>query len=261
MKAKMTTSSSTSVIQNPQKSSQFSGCLVTALVILFANFGIYELISGSIVAYIFSSAHMMSLFNIGVLSIIICQSFIYFFLVFRLKRQHWFFSLVLMALVWFLLPLALRFTINTSTARVRNDGYSMGATLPDGSYILVDRLAYQQNDLQRGDIVIFIFPLDTQQELLKRVIGLPGDVVSINKGQVSINGVSINEPYVSEKATYAGEWTVPKGEYFVLGDNRPNSSDSHTWGFVPRENIIGKAVWIYFPFASFGKIVDVNFPQ
>lgn len=134
----------------------------------------------------------------------------------------------------------------------------METTLSDGNYILVDKLTYQQNDLQRGDIVIFRFPLDTKQELLKRVIGLPGDVVSINEGQVSINGASINEPYVSEKATYTGEWTVPKGEYFVLGDNRPNSSDSHAWGFVPHENIIGKAVWIYFPPPNFGEIVDVN---
>ena len=132
--------------------------------------------------------------------------------------------------------------------------------MSDGNYILVDKLAFPQNDLQRGDIVIFRFPVNTKQELLKRVIGLPGDVVSINEGQVSINGASNNEPYVSEKATYTGEWTVPKGEYFVLGDNRPNSSDSHNWGFLSRENIIGKAVWIYFPPPNFGEIVDVNFP-
>ena len=256
----MTISSSPPVIQNPPKSSWASGCIITALVVLFAVLGVYNLIYGSIIAYVFSSAHMLSLVNITVILIIACDCLIYFFLVFRIKRQHWLISLALLAVVWLVFPLLLNLLINTSTARVRFDGNSMGTTLSDGNYILVDKLAYQQNNLQRGDIVIFRFPLDPKQELLKRVIGLPGDVVSINEGQVSINGVSINEPYVSEKATYTGEWIVPKGEYFVLGDNRPNSSDSHSWGFLPRENIIGKAVWIYFPPPIFGKIVDVNFP-
>ena len=256
----MTTSSSPSVVQNPPKSSWFSGCVITALVILFAILGIYDLVFGSIIIYVFSSAQMFSPASIAIILIIACDCFIYFFLVFRIKRQHWLISLALLVVVWLILPLPLRLLINTSTARVRVDGYSMGTTLSDGNYILVDRLAYQQNDLQRGDIVVFRFPLEPKQELLKRVIGLPGDVVSINEGQVSINGASINEPYLSKKATYAGEWIVPKGEYFVLGDNRPDSSDSHSWGFVPRENIIGKAVWIYFPPPNFGKIVDVNFP-
>jgi signal peptidase I len=84
-------------------------------------------------------------------------------------------------------------------------------------------------------------------------------VVSIDQGKVSINGSPINEPYISAKATYTGEWNIPEGDYLVLGDNRPDSSDSHNWGFVPRESIVAKAVWIYFPFAQFGKIVDVNF--
>ena len=204
---------------------------------------------------------MFSPVNIAIVLIIAVECFIYFFLVFRVKRQHWLISLAVVALVWVILPLLLNLLLNISTARVRNDGYSMGTTLPDGSYILVDRLAYQQNDLQRGDIVIFRFPPDPEQDMLKRVIGLPGDVVSINDGQVSINGSSINEPYVSEKATYVGEWIVPKGEYFVLGDNRQILQDSHSWGFVPRGNIIGKAVWIYLPFDHFGKIIDVNFAQ
>jgi len=256
----MTISSSPPVVQNPPKSSWISGCIVTALIILFTILGIYNLVFVSVIAYVFSSAHMLSPTNIAIIFIIVSNCLIYFFLVFRIKRQHWLISLALLVVVWLVLPLPLNLLINTSTARVRSNGYSMGATLSDGNYILVDKLAYQQNDLQRGDIVIFRFPLDTKQELLKRVIGLPGDVVSINEGQVSINGAFINEPYVSEKATYTGEWTVPKGEYFVLGDNRPNSSDSHAWGFLPRENIIGKAVWIYFPPPNFGKVVDVHFP-
>jgi len=255
----MTISSSPPVVQNPPKSSWISGCIVTALIILFAILGIYNLVFGSVIAYVFASAHMLSPANIAIVFIIACNCLIYFFLVFRIKRQHWLISLAVLVMIWLVLPLPLNLLINSSTARVRNDGNSMETTFSNGSYILVDRLAYQQNDLQWGDVVVFRFPLDPNQDLLKRVIGLPGDVVSINEGQLSINGASINEPYVSEKATYTGEWIVPKGEYFVLGDNRPNSSDSHSWGFVPRENIIGKAVWIYFPPPNFGKIVDVNF--
>ena len=254
----MTISSSTPVVQNPPKSSWFYGCVITALVVLFAILGIYNLVFGSVIAYVFSSTRMLSLNNIAIVFIIVFNCLIYFFLAFRIKRQHWLISLALLAAVWLVFPLLLNLLINNSTARVRFDGNSMETTLSDGNYILVDKLAYQQNDLQRGDIVIFRFPLDTKQELLKRVIGLPGDVVSINEGRVSINGTSTNEPYISEMATYTGEWTVPKGEYFVLGDNRPNSSDSHAWGFVPRENIIGKAAWIYFPPPNFGEIVDVN---
>lgn len=257
----MTISNSTPAVQDPQKSSWISGCVITALVVLFAILGVYELVYGFIIAYVLSSTHMLSLVNIAIMFIIACDCLIYFFLAFHIKRQHWLISLALLSVVWLVFPLLLNLLINTSTSRVRNDGYSMETTLSNGSYILVDKLAYLQNDLQRGDIVIFRFPVDPKHELVKRVIGLPGDVVSIHEGQVSINGTSINEPYISEKATYAGDWTVPRGEYFVLGDNRPDSSDSHAWGFVPRENIIGKAVWIYFPFNRFGKIIDANFPK
>jgi signal peptidase I len=136
----------------------------------------------------------------------------------------------------------------------------MAETLPGESYILVDKLAYQQNTPRRGDIVYFNLPMDPEQGMMKRVIGLPGEAVLIDQGRVSINGTPIDEPYISKKAPYSGEWEIPTGQYFVLGDNRPDSSDSHNWGFVPRENITGKAVWIYFPFDSFGEILDDNFP-
>ena len=135
----------------------------------------------------------------------------------------------------------------------------MGKTLPDGSYILADRLAYQQKTPQRGDIVIFALPMDTKQEMIKRVIGLPGETVAIKDGVVTINNAPINESFITEPPLYSGEWTVPKGQYFVLGDNRNNSADSHSWGFLPQENIIAKAVWIYYPLANFGKIESVIF--
>jgi len=230
--------------------------MVTALVILFAILGIYDLVFGSIIAYVFSSAHMLSLVNIAIVLIIACDCFIYFFLVFRIKRQHWFISLALLAVVWLVLPLSLRLLINISTVRVRIDGVAMGTTLPNGIYILADRLAYQQNDPQRGDIVVFSFPLDPNQNLLKRVIGLPGETITVEDGTLTINGTSLEEPYITAPPLYNGTWVVPEGHYFVLGDNRNESKDSHQWGFLPRENIIAKAVWIYYPLAHFGKIGD-----
>ena len=255
----MTTSKSNPVIPKPQKSSWLSGCFVTALIILFAILGIYNFVSGSIIAYVFSSAGMFSFANTAVVLIIFFECVVYFFLVFRIKKQHWLISLVLVALVWFVLPLPLSSLINTSSARVRNDGFSMANTLSDGSYILADRLAYQQNPPQRGDIVFFTLPMDPQQDMVKRVIGLPDETIVIKDGVVRINDVPLDEPYVTESPMYNGEWTVPKGQYFVLGDNRNNSSDSHSWGFLPQENILAKAVWIYYPLENFGKIVDVNF--
>jgi signal peptidase I len=256
----MTTSSPTPVVKNPPKSSWVSGCMVTTLVILFAILGIYNLIFGSAIAYVFSSARMLSPATLAIVLIIACDSLIYFFLAFRIKRQHWLISLALLAVVWLVLSLPLRLLINTATARVRVDGYAMGTTLPDGSYILADRLVYQQSEPQRDDIIIFRFPLDPREDLIKRVIGLPGESIAVKDGTVTINGTPLEEPYITAPPLYNGTWVVPEGQLFVLGDNRNDSRDSHQWGFLPRENIIAKAVWIYYPLDHFGKIVDVNFP-
>lgn len=255
----MTTPSFPVAQQKPSKSSGISGCVVTGFAIFLAILGAYDLVFGSVSAYIFSSAHMLSPTNITILLIIACDCFIYFFLAFRVKRQHWLFSLALLGMVWLIFPLPLRAIINTSTARVRNDGYSMGASLPDKSYILADKLVYRQSDPQRSDIVIFSFPSDLKQSLIKRVIGLPGETIVVQDGIVTINGALLEEPYVTDPPLYNGTWVVPDGQYFVLGDNRNESRDSHQWGFLPREHIIAKAVWIYYPLDHFGRIVDVNY--
>jgi signal peptidase I len=254
----MTTSTPSPIVQSPPKASWLSGCLLTALIILFAILGIYELVWGSILAYVFSSAGILSLLNIGIVFIVLCQSFIYFFLAVRIKRQHWLFSLAVVAVVWFILPLVLSLMINSSTARVRHDGYSMGTTLPNQSYILADRLAYLENDPQRGDIIIFHFPLNPEEDLIKRVIGLPGEIIEVQDGIVTVNSTPLDESYITEPPAYNGKWVVPAGQYFVLGDNRNDSRDSHQWGFLPHENIIAKAIWIYLPLDHFGKIDDGN---
>lgn len=259
----MAASNSLSIESKSTRPNWLSGCL-TILAILFVIPGIWNLITGSILAYVFLSAEMLSPATIAVLLIIASSCIIYFILAFRLKRQHWAISLTLLALVWLVLPLALPWLINLATMRIRTNGFGMMPTMPNGSYVLVDRQAYQPRQLpQRGDIVIFQFPSLSSPNsviLAKRIIGLPGEVVTVSEGQVSIDGTDINEPYIFAQATYSGKWIIPEGQFFVLGDNRPDSKDSHQFGVIPRESILGKAVWIYWPLSNFGEIAGSNFP-
>lgn len=137
--------------------------------------------------------------------------------------------------------------INALTARIRVDGFSMEPSLHTGEFILVNKLAYRLDSPQRGDIIVFNFPGDPGQEYIKRVIGLPGDQVVVANRKVTVNGQTLDEPYILQPPKYRGAWEVPAGQYFVLGDNRNNSSDSHNWGGVPEQNIIGKALFVYWP--------------
>lgn len=138
--------------------------------------------------------------------------------------------------------------INFASARVRVDGFSMVPTLQDGEFLFVNKLSYKFDDPQRGDIIVFHYPPDPyRQDLIKRVIGLPGDVVVINDKQVSVNGQILSEPYIAEDPQYHGEWVVPKDNLFVLGDNRNDSSDSHVWGLLPMNLVVGKSIFIYWP--------------
>ncbi len=155
-----------------------------------------------------------------------------------------------------LLSAVLFLAINALSARVRVDGFSMNPTLQDGEFVLVNRLAYRVGAPQRGDIIVFHFPIDpTSQDLIKRVIGLPGDRITVSNGVVSVNGQALIEPYIAAPPLYSGRWEVPAGELFVMGDNRNDSSDSHSWGFLPMKEIIGKSVLIYWPFTEW-KVID-----
>lgn len=146
-----------------------------------------------------------------------------------------------------ILAVILYFGINAISARVRVDGLSMVPTLQHGEYVLVSRLAYKTGEPQRGDIIVFSLPMDESQDLIKRVIGLPGETISIHNGMVSINGDVLEESYIAQSPIYNGEWAVSEGQLFVLGDNRNDSKDSHQWGLLPIENVIGKALLIYWP--------------
>jgi len=156
-----------------------------------------------------------------------------------------------------LLATVLFLVINALTARVRVEGSSMLPTLQDGNFVLVNRLSYTLGEPQRGDIIVFHFEL-TRQDLIKRVIGLPGDEVRIANGVVYVNGVALLEPYIATAPNYNGTWVVPSENFFVLGDNRNDSSDSHSWGTLPAEKIVGKAVLVYWPFERWSLLDHVD---
>ena len=145
------------------------------------------------------------------------------------------------------LAVVLFLVINALSARVRVDGFSMMPTLQDGEFVLVNKMAYHIGSPTRGDIIVFQSTTERNLDLIKRVIGLPGDHIVIGGGKVTINGQTLNEPYIAAAPNYPGEWKVPDGYWFVLGDNRNDSSDSHVWGYLPIQNVIGKALLIYWP--------------
>ena len=161
-----------------------------------------------------------------------------------------------------LLSAVLFLAINALSARVRVDGFSMKPTLQDGEFVLVNRLAYLIGTPQRGDIIVFHFPLDpASQDLIKRVIGLPGDVITVKAGVIWVNDQPLQEPYIAAAPHYTGKWVVPQGELFVLGDNRNDSSDSHSWGMLPLKEVVGKAILIYWPFPEWKMIDHYNFSK
>ena len=145
------------------------------------------------------------------------------------------------------LAVVLFLVINALSARVRVDGFSMMPTLQDGEFVLVNKMAYHIGSPTRGDIIVFQSTTERNLDLIKRVIGLPGDHIVIGGGKVTINGQTLNEPYIAAAPNYSGAWKVPDGYWFVLGDNRNDSSDSHVWGYLPIQNVIGKALLIYWP--------------
>jgi signal peptidase I len=161
---------------------------------------------------------------------------------------------ILLAVILFLI-------INAVSARIRVDGYSMEPTLHTGEFIIVNKLAYQFGEQSRGDIVVFHYPKNPSDEYIKRVIGVAGDEINVRSGTVMVNGQVLDEDYINAAPAYTGSWVVPDGSIFVLGDNRNNSSDSHQWGFLPDEYVIGKAIFIYWPPTEWGAIDPIDSAQ
>jgi signal peptidase I len=145
---------------------------------------------------------------------------------------------------------------------------SMLPTLKVNDRLIVDKVSYHFNQPQRGDIVVFnptkaLEDQNFHDAFIKRVIGLPGDRIAIRGGKVFVNDEPLRENYIQERPQYELEAvTVPQNQYMVLGDNRNNSYDSHYWGFVPKEKIIGRAVVRFWPFDRVGGIQgDPNAPE
>jgi signal peptidase I len=144
---------------------------------------------------------------------------------------------LLMALAIFL---GLQATIQSSVVL----GSSMEPNFETGQRLIANKVIYRFDTVERGNVVILRPPSNIHVDYIKRVIGLPGETVEIKNGLVYINGVPLSEPYILDSPHYTmKKLEVPQGYYFVLGDNRNNSNDSHIWGPLPQENIVGK-VWL-----------------
>jgi signal peptidase I len=139
-------------------------------------------------------------------------------------------------------------------------GHSMAPTLTDKQFLVVSKLDYRLREPHRGDIVVFLDPRNDGRKLIKRIIGLPGEMVEIRNGQVFVEGQVMDEPYVQNQAGYSEPPTqVPEGDFYVLGDNRSNSSDSHNWGTLPRDKIVGRAWFSYWPPEVWGPIAHAEY--
>jgi signal peptidase I len=169
-----------------------------------------------------------------------------------------------------ILMAALFVGIRVVVQNFRVEGPSMQPTLTSGQYLWVNKAAYTElnghfvlGGPQRGDIAV-VRPPNEDVDLIKRVIGLPGDSVLIKSGEVFINGQELDEPYIRFPANYSfpsdqTPVSVPQGQYFVLGDNRGNSRDSHLGWSVPAENMVGRAWLSYWPPANWGVMPSVAY--
>lgn len=172
---------------------------------------------------------------------------------------------VVLAAVVFLL-------LQTTVRNFKVDGSSMDPTLDSGQYLLVNRLVYLQVDFQRlarivpfwhvdeessryaihspnrGDVIVFKYPRDPRKDFVKRVVGLPGEVIEVRDGNVIVNGNVLDEPYLAAKDhSNASKLRLEEGEYYAMGDNRAHSNDSRSWGAVPEANLEGKVWMVYWP--------------
>ena len=166
------------------------------------------------------------------------------------ETRYWLRDLILSVLLAFIVIVFLY-------QPVQVEGTSMMPRLENHERIFINKFLYRFRPIERGDVVVFRYPLDTSKSYIKRVIGLPGDDVSIRDGRVLVNGQALREPYVL--SSYIDEQNfapvhVEPNHYYVLGDHRTSSNDSREWGTVDRRYVYGKAVFVYWPLDKLGRL-------
>jgi signal peptidase I len=180
-------------------------------------------------------------------------------------------------LLTILLALLLAFGIRTFVAEARwIPSDSMLPTLEEGDRLVVEKVSYRFGPPRRGDIIVFNPPakLNFDGAYIKRVIGLPGDRIRIVDGEILINGIPLQEDYIYAPPNYScpgercpgvpaqgSDFVVPTGSYFVMGDNRNDSQDSHVWGFLPEENIIGNTIFRFWPLNRLHFFATQEYPE
>ncbi len=146
-------------------------------------------------------------------------------------------------------------------------GASMEPNFPNGQYLLTDKVTYRFREPERGDVIVFKAPTNNGEEFIKRIIAVPGETILLKDGNVFINGSQLRENYLADELkTQAGgylkeglQFDIPAGHFMVLGDNRPFSSDSRSWGFITKEDITGRAWVVYWPIPDAGLIKEVTY--
>jgi len=135
-------------------------------------------------------------------------------------------------------------------------GISMNPSFKDGQWLIVSKINHYLHPPQRGEVIVFYFPGTKKDKYIKRIIGIPGDRIEVKDGKVYVNKSELYEGYLDKDEQTEGRVDVKleAGEYFVMGDNRDHSNDSRTWGPLPREKIIGQAVYLMYPFDQKGSI-------
>lgn len=171
------------------------------------------------------------------------------------KHIHSFWEIIEFAIIALLIVIPIRAFIAQPFVV---SGTSMVPTFKNGDYLIIDEISYRFEEPERGDVVIFKYPKDTSKYFIKRIIGLPGETVEINGSAIKIyndehpDGFMLDEPYIANKSSNFSKTAVSKDSYFVMGDNRPASSDSRFWGLVPKKLLVGRAFIQLLPFDRLG---------
>jgi len=153
--------------------------------------------------------------------------------------------------------------VNLVSARFIVQGPSMEPNFSTGQFLIVSRINYLVAQPQRGDIIVFHYPGNPQEDYIKRVIGLPADVVAIREGRVYVNDVELDEPYINEPCDLNhcqdGHWVLGVDQFFVMGDNRNHSSDSRAFGPIERRYIVGEALIRYWPPSAWDVVAQIGY--